>query len=201
MKRRPLADVSGLFCRGPCRNQALLLGASRAQGSLALCSLYLCISRGERSNTPPPKLLKNCPHRVRFRLGPASFMTWSPSILPLKRHLFMTGWEGLMASGLALQTGRLKTRPRYQAGPQGGNWAQKQMGPLCRSSKIGGAGAREKLSLQRPLTAREKEPCSGGSGPGSTVVASCPAWAARPGSPDQGSVQGLSGVLYHEQQN
>lgn len=150
---------------------------------------------------PPPKLLKNCPHRVRFRLGPASFMTWSPSILPLKRHLFMTGWEGLMASGLALQTGRLKTRPRYQAGPQGGNWAQKQMGPLCRSSKIGGAGAREKLSLQRPLTAREKEPCSGGSGPGSTVVASCPAWAARPGSPDQGSVQGLSGVLYHEQQN
>lgn len=129
---------------------------------------------------PPPKLLKNCPHRVRFRLGPASFMTWSPSILPLKRHLFMTGWEGLMASGLALQTGRLKTRPRYQAGPQGGNWAQKQMGPLCRSSKIGGAGAREKLSLQRPLTAREKEPCSGGQG-------RAPLWLPHvpPGQPGQ----------------
>lgn len=47
---------------------------------------------------------------------------------------------------------------RHPAGPSDGNWAQKQMGLLSRSSKMW-VGDQKKLSLQLPLTAWEKEHC------------------------------------------
>lgn len=136
---------------------------------------------------PPPR----APCRPQWRLTcPVSFITGSPSILPLTRRLFMAGWEGLMASCAGSETRREKAEeeaPRHQAGAGGGTAAQQQTGPP-RGTRRCGVG----VDTATPSSLAPNSQENRHQGPDAL-------WAPRvpPGQPEPAEVRGLGGVLHH----